>query len=53
MKQVVITAVITRTIEVPDGTEDVLYGTVGVFSGIDGAVWNIESADSEELEAAE
>ena len=53
MKQVVITAVITRTIEVPDGTEDVVYSTAGVFSGIDGAIWNIESADTEELETVE
>ena len=47
MKQVQVSVVLTRWIEVEDDADahSVLYQTEGVFAGIDGSVWNIDAAN--------
>jgi hypothetical protein len=43
MKQVLISAVVTRWVEVADDATEhsVFYQTADIFAGIDGAVWDI------------
>jgi hypothetical protein len=47
MKRVLISTVVSRWIEVPDDAEEhtILYETDGIFQGMDGDIWDIDSVE--------
>lgn len=55
MKQVLISTVVSRWIEVPDHADEheILYETDGIFLGIDGDIWDLSEPEIIEEEAAE
>ena len=54
MKQVLISTVVSRWIEVPDHADEheILYETDGIFQGIDGDMWDLSEPEIIEEEAA-
>jgi hypothetical protein len=55
MKQVLISTIVSRWIEVPDDADDhdILYETDGIFQGIDGDLWDIKDCEIVDEETIE
>lgn len=54
MKRVMISAIVSRWIEVADDADEhtILYETDGIFAGMDGDIWDIDSVEIVDEETA-